>query len=100
MGAERLAIFPDVPTLKEATGSDWTVAAWRAIAAPKGLPDDVKQKLVSAIETAYNSDEYQNFMKERGFGLLWRPADEAAAYIGKSDEELGAVMKKAGLAAQ
>jgi tripartite-type tricarboxylate transporter receptor subunit TctC len=100
MGSERLGIFPDVPTLKEATGSDWTVAAWRAIAAPKGLPEDVKARLVEAVETAYNSEEYQNFMKERGFGLLWQPADEAAAFIGKSDEDLGKVMQEAGLAKQ
>ncbi|HET7408688.1 MAG TPA: tripartite tricarboxylate transporter substrate binding protein [Paracoccaceae bacterium] len=97
MSEERLGIFPDVPTLKEATGSDWTMAAWRAIAAPKGLPEDVKATLVEAVDTAYHSDEYQNFMKERGFGLLWHPADEATAFIAKADKNLGEVMEKAGL---
>jgi len=67
---------------------------------PGGLPEDVKARLVEAVETAYNSEEYQNFMKERGFGLLWHPADEAAAFIGKSDEDLGKVMQEAGLAKQ
>lgn len=98
MGEERLGIFPDVPTLKEATGSDWTVAAWRAIAAPKGLPDDVKQRLVQAVESAYNSQEYKDFMSERGFGLLWAPAQEATDYIGQADADYGEVMRKSGLA--
>ena len=98
MGAERMAIFPDVPTLKEATGSDWTVAAWRAIAAPKGLPEEVKQKLVDAVEAAYNSEQYQSFMKERGFGMLWHPSAEATDYIAGSDEDSGRVMREAGLA--
>jgi tripartite-type tricarboxylate transporter receptor subunit TctC len=100
MGEERLELFADAPTLKEATGSGWTVAAWRAIVGPKGLPDDVQQKLVSAIETAYNSPEYQDFMKERGFGLMWMPTEEAAEYMGGADEDFGKVMREAGLAQQ
>ena len=42
MDAARAALFPNVPTLKEATGSDWATGAWRGIAAPKGLPPDVQ----------------------------------------------------------
>ena len=97
MGDERSSIFPDVPTLKEATGSDWTVAAWRALVGPAGLPDDVQEKLVSAIEAAYNSDEFQKFMKERGFGVMWLPTDEAVDFIAGSDEDSGKVMREAGL---
>ena len=43
MSPQRNGVFPNVPTLKEATGSDWTIAAWRGIAAPKGLPKDVAE---------------------------------------------------------
>lgn len=99
MGSERLELFPDVPTLAESTGSDWTVAAWRALVAPKGLPDDVKAKLVDAVKTAYDSEEYQSFMRERGFGLLWAPDAEAVDYMSKADADSGEVMREAGLAA-
>ena len=30
--------LPDVPTLKEATGVDYSVGAWRGCAGPKGMP--------------------------------------------------------------
>ena len=97
MGEERSTLFPDVPTLNEATGSDWSFAGWRAVAAPKGIPDDVREKLVSAVETAYNSDEYQDFMKERGFTVTWKPYQEATEYAAQSNEEYGRVMREAGL---
>lgn len=100
MSVERQGLFPDVPTLKEATGSDWTIAAWRAVVAPKGLPDDVKSVLTAAVEKAYNSDQYQTFASDRGFGLLWAGPEEATALIGTADENLGDVMKQAGLAAE
>jgi len=97
MGDERLGIFPDVPTLKEATGSDWTVGAWRMVAGPKGIPDDVSTILIPALKKAYDSKEYKEFMEGRGFGLIWRPSDEAKAYMEKADSDFGVVMEKAGL---
>jgi tripartite-type tricarboxylate transporter receptor subunit TctC len=100
MSADRQDAFPDVPTLAESTGSDWTVAVWRSVAAPAGLPEDVKIKLMNAIETAYHSEAYQDFMKDRGFGLRWAKGDDAAAIVAADDAAFGEVMTKAGLAAQ
>jgi tripartite-type tricarboxylate transporter receptor subunit TctC len=98
MSAEQLEAFPDIPTLKSATGLNWENAAWRGIAAPKGLPDDVTAKLTAALEKVYNSPEFTEFMKGRGFGLVWKPGDEFAKWMADSDASLGAAMKAAGLA--
>ena len=98
MSAERQALFPDVPTLKEAVGSDWTLSVWRAVVAPSGLPDDVSAKLSAAVEKAYNSEEYQTFMKDRGFGVRWAAGEEATKIVAEDDVTFGEIMKKAGLA--
>ncbi len=98
MGDERLGAFPDVPTLKEATGLDWKVAAWRGLAGPKGLPEEVTAKLVPAFEKVWKSAEFQDFMKGRGFGLVWKPEADFAAWMADSDAGLGEVMKAVGLA--
>jgi len=100
MSDERQDAFPDVPTLAESTGSDWTVAVWRTVAAPDGLPDDVKTTLMDAVETAYNSEEYQTFMKDRGFGLRWARGEDATEIVANDDAAFGEVMKEAGLAAE
>lgn len=98
MGETRLDLFPDAPTLKEATGSGWTVGAWRVIAAPKGVPDDIAAKASAALKRAYDNPKFAEFMQSRGFGMVWRGPDEARAFMERADSELGSVMKEAGLA--
>lgn len=98
MGEARLGLFPDVPTLKEATGSDWTVGAWRMVAGPKGVPQEVIDVLEPAIKRAYENPEYKKFMDGRGFGMVYRNAKDAYEFMKKDDVAFGKVMKAAGLA--
>jgi tripartite-type tricarboxylate transporter receptor subunit TctC len=98
MDTERLGAFPDVSTLKEATGSDWKMAAWRGVAGPKGMPNEATAKLSAALEKVWKSAEFQDFMKGRGFGLVWKPGAEFATWMDDSDAALGTVMKAVGLA--
>jgi putative tricarboxylic transport membrane protein len=98
MSDDRNPAFPDVPTLKEATGLDWKVAAWRGIAGPKGLPDEVSQKLVPLLEKIWNGQEFKDFMAQRGFGLVWGDPQRFEQWMAESDESLGKVMKAVGIA--
>jgi len=91
------ALYPSIPTLKSALGSDWTMAAWRGMAAPKGLPKDVEARLVDAVKKAYDSKEYKDFMASRGFGVVYLPPAEFAKFMDKSSGELGATMKAVGI---
>ncbi len=98
MSNERIGAFPDVPTLKELSGIDWQISAWRGIAGPKGLPEDVTAKLTAAMEKVWKSQEFTDFMKGRGFGLIWKPGKEYAEWMAESDTNLGEVMKAVGIA--
>ena len=91
------ALFPNVPTLKSATGSNWTVAAWRGIAAPKDIPAEARDKLVAAIKKIVASKEYSEFMAQRGFGVIYAAPDDYAKFMAKSDADLGATMKAVGI---
>jgi tripartite-type tricarboxylate transporter receptor subunit TctC len=42
MHPERQEAFPDVPTLKEELGTDWSMSTWFAVVGPAGLPDDIR----------------------------------------------------------
>jgi len=92
------ALYPNVPTLKAAIGSDWTMAAWRGIVAPKGIPADIRDKLAAALKKVATSKEYTDFMASRGFGVIYAGPDDFAKFMAKSDAELGATMKAVGIA--
>ena len=91
------ALYPNVPTLKAATGSDWTMAAWRGIVAPKGLPAPIRDKLAESVRKVAASKEYNEFMASRGFGVIYAGPDDFAKFMVKSNSELGATMKAVGL---
>jgi tripartite-type tricarboxylate transporter receptor subunit TctC len=97
MSEERSPAFPDVPTLKEATGLDWQVAAWRGIAGPKGMPQAVSARLLPVLKQIWDSQEFRDFMAQRGFGVVWRDPRGFERWMAESDESLGRVMKALGL---
>ena len=98
MDSKPSALFPKVPTMKEAAGSGWTVSAWRGIAGPKGMPADVQAKLVAAIRKIWDSKEFKDFAASKGYGMEWAPGAEFASFMAKGDADMGVVMKPAGLA--
>jgi tripartite-type tricarboxylate transporter receptor subunit TctC len=92
------ALYPNVPTLKAATGSEWKLGAWRGIAAPKGIPPEARDKLVAAIRKIASAKEYTEFMAQRGFGVIYQGPDDFAKFMAKADADLGATMKAVGIA--
>lgn len=53
MADEPSEAFPGVPTIKDATGTDWSLANWFSLCAPAGLPEDVKATLVEKGKAAH-----------------------------------------------
>ncbi|MEO8021312.1 tripartite tricarboxylate transporter substrate binding protein [Polaromonas sp.] len=98
MNDKSSALYPNVPTLKSAIGSDWTMAAWRGIVAPKGIPAEARDKLSTALKKIAASKEYNEFMAKQGYGVIYAGPDDFAKFMAKSDAELGATMKAVGIA--
>ena len=98
MNDERNPAFPDVPTLQEAIGLDWSMGAWRGVAAPKGLPQEITDTLITALTNVYESEAFDEFMSQRGFGRQFATGEEFAEHMKQNDAQFGEVMKAAGLA--
>ena len=98
MDDKRTGLFPDVPTMQQAIGVNYQVAAWRGIAGPKGLPAEVDAKLIGTIKKIAESKEWKEFAASKGYGVAWAPGAEFASFMAKSDAAMGVTMKAAGLA--
>lgn len=98
MADARLDAFPDVPTLKEATGLDWQLEVWRGIGGPSGMPEEATDVLAAALEKVVHSVDFQEFMAARGFGVSWKSGPEFAVWMVQSDAAFGDVMKSLGIA--
>jgi tripartite-type tricarboxylate transporter receptor subunit TctC len=94
----RSTLFPQVPTGREAIGTNWKTGVWRGIGAPKNLPKDIEDRLAAAVKKAYESQAYQDFSASRGFGRRWAGPGEFADFMAASDTQMGGVMKTIGLA--
>jgi tripartite-type tricarboxylate transporter receptor subunit TctC len=91
-------LYPGVPTGRQAIGTTFSMGVWRGIGAPKNLPPAIEARLQNAVKKAYDSQEYREFMTNRGFGMRWADPQEFAAIMAASDAQLGAAMKAVGLA--
>jgi tripartite-type tricarboxylate transporter receptor subunit TctC len=80
MGLERADVAPDVPTFKE-LGFDIQMAALRGMAAPKGLPPDVREKLVKAVADAVNDPAFQARARESFNPIRYLAPREYAAEL-------------------
>ena len=79
-GDKRSPLLPQVPTLSEAGVPDVNVFSWQGIAAPKGLPADVKQKLHAAIVAALNDPENRKRMEDIGFEIVANTPEQMAQF--------------------
>lgn len=73
-GNERLAGYPDVPTMKE-LGYDVVVVAMRAIGVASDVPDDIKQAIKDGFAKVVNSDSAKEKCEQAG--LTYMPLDAA-----------------------
>jgi len=80
-GEKRSPLLPDVPTLVEAGYKDAVVYSWQAIGAPKGLPDDVKGKVLDSLMTALKDPDVAKKLTDLGFEIVASSPKEFALFL-------------------
>jgi tripartite-type tricarboxylate transporter receptor subunit TctC len=96
MAAERDPNHPDVPTLKE-QGIDFEMAAWRGVAGPAGMDEDIVAEVECHLDDIVHGTEYKDFMQKAGFGIVWKDAEEFGEFMEAEDKTKGEIMDAAGL---
>ena len=78
---EPVPAFPDAPTLASSGLSDVVVYSWQAVAAPKGLPEDVKARLEAALQATLQSPEVKAQFEEMGFEVVGNTSAEFNEFL-------------------
>jgi tripartite-type tricarboxylate transporter receptor subunit TctC len=98
MADERIEAFPEIPTLEEAAGLDWSFGVWHGVAGPKGLPQGVKDVLMAALKKAHEDPQFREILARRGISAVWKPSAEFATFMAEKDPEMAGLIQAAGLA--
>jgi tripartite-type tricarboxylate transporter receptor subunit TctC len=79
-GDKRSTLLPQVPTLAEAGVKGVDVYSWQAVAAPKGLPPDVKAQIHAALVAAINDPQVKPRLVEVGFEIVANSPEQFAQF--------------------
>jgi tripartite-type tricarboxylate transporter receptor subunit TctC len=95
MSEDRHPVFPEIPTAIE-SGVPWVAVGWRGLAMPKGTPAEIVDIVDARCRRIAESDEYREFMKKNGFGIIIRSRDEFRRFLAQQDEQWRVVIEAAG----
>jgi tripartite-type tricarboxylate transporter receptor subunit TctC len=76
----RNPLLPEVPTLAEQGVKGAEVQSWQAVAAPKGIPADVKAKVHQAIVASLNEPAVKEKLVAQGFEIVANTPEEFAKF--------------------
>ena len=78
--AKRSPLLPTVQTMEEAGVREANVYSWQAVAAPHGLPADIKAKIHAAIVASLNDPQIKAKLLDLGFEIVANTPDQFTAY--------------------
>ena len=96
--AERLAGFPDIPTLAELGYPDIRGAGLQMVMGPAGMPADVVAALETALREASESPEFIDTLTRAGVAPRFMSAAELTEHLRTEHEHVGALVTELGLA--
>ena len=93
----RSPLLPDVPTLAESGVKGAESASWYSLAAPKGTPPEILQRLNDAVAKVNANPEYSKLMQAQGVDLWNMTPQEATAFVEKDQTAMRKLVQAAGL---
>jgi tripartite-type tricarboxylate transporter receptor subunit TctC len=94
---QRVAEFPDVPTLSEAGVPGYEASLWFAAMAPAGTPAPIVERLNTEINNALDSDDVKKALASQHIQIDKSPQDEVRERIRADVEKWRKAATEAGL---
>ena len=93
----RLESMPQVPTAEEAGLPGFTASGWFGLAAPKGTPQAIIERMNQAISEAFKKPEMRRKLIDAGWVPVANSPAEAAARARADLARLGAIVHQLGI---
>ena len=93
---QRLPSYPDVPTLDEAGVKGYESSVWYAMAAPKGTPSAIIQKVNAAAQAALQSPDVQEKIRQQQGLVMGGTPEDAARFFAEESRRWKAIIEKTG----
>lgn len=95
---ERMPQLPNVPTLIESGLPGFDVTSWQALAAPKGTPRDIINKLHGDLVKGFRAPELVQRFNDQGFEIVLGTPEQTGAFFKEEIERWTQVVKASGAA--
>ncbi len=97
--SQRHPNLPNIPTTAEAGLPEFQLEAWFSVFGPANMPDDVVNKLTTAMKKVITSDEFKAQMNAQGSNASYRSPAELAQIVKDDLAKWTKVVKTAGITA-
>ncbi len=95
---ERMPQMPNLPTAIESGLAGFEVTSWQAVAAPKGTPREIVNKLHADIARGLRAPELAQRFSAQGFEIVVNTPEQASAFFKEEIERWAKVVKASGAA--
>jgi tripartite-type tricarboxylate transporter receptor subunit TctC len=96
-GPKRLPLLPDVPTATEAGLAGFDLPNWYALYAPRGVAEDITQRLYGSVVKVLALPEVRGRLTELGLDSVGSSPHEMAAYLERQFEFWAPVVEASGV---
>lgn len=95
--SDRLAQFPDVPTLAEAGFNMRLLKQFRAVVAPPGISPQVANHYIALLDRTRNTTQWKDYLKKNALIENWIAGAELARYFEQEEQQYRKLDQQMGL---
>lgn len=96
LGAKRVPVVPDLPTLAESGLADFEIGAWQGLMAPRGTPAPIVDRLNASVLKSLADGNVKEKLAIQGATILGSSPKEYGDYILAEIKRWGPVVKASG----
>lgn len=96
LSEKRSPKLPDVPSLVELGIKGVPEGPWQGLAAPKGLPEEIKNTLIEALRKAVQEPYWKDFLEKFGYAERFLPGKEFEEFFKTDLQMLDGLLKSIG----